>query len=104
MCTFIQNLIMCGDGTIRNQQLNYCMTSKFVRWGWFLSTGTYQNIESLPCEMSGKNGIPKTQKWKFDKGTKFVDRDGITQVAHQIQSEAHGTVSSFIVFLHSLTQ
>jgi len=86
-----QNLILCGDGTIRNQKLNYCLTAKLVEWWSWFSRKYYYNVESMPCEMSGKGGIPKKQKWKLDKGDKFVDRDGMTQVAHKIISEAYGT-------------
>jgi len=87
-----QDLILCGDGTIRNQQLNYCMTVKKTWYGFWWGRNYYFNVISAPCEMSGKNGIPKKQKWKVDKGEKFVDRDGITQVAHQIISEETSTV------------
>jgi len=86
-----QDLILCGDGTIRNQQLNYCMTAKLVEWWSWWTRYWYYNVESKPCEMSGKSGIPKKQKWKLDKGSKFVDRDGITQIVHKIISEETGT-------------
>jgi len=86
-----QDLILCGDGTIRNQKLNHCMTAKLVEWWSWWTRHYYYNVVSMPCEMSGKGGIPKKQKWKLDKGAKFVDRDGITQVAHQIISEEFGT-------------
>jgi len=86
-----QDLIMCGDGTIRNQKLNYCMTATLKEWWAWWKRYFYYKIVSAPCEMSGKEGIPKKQKWKLSKGQKFVDRDTITQIAHKIISEEHGT-------------
>ncbi len=69
-----QQIIMCGDGTIRNAKAPHnCLTAGKDGSG---------NLESIPCEVFP--AIPDYQKWRFGKSKTFVDNGGIEQEAREI--------------------
>ncbi len=67
-----QQIILCGDGTIRNSARNFCFTP---------NNG---NVESSACQHYPS--IPPRQKWKFGRSKKFTDAGGIVQEAKEIIS------------------
>lgn len=68
-----QQIIICGDGTIRNQRRNYCLQP----------TGSGNaNVVSAPCSLL--YGIPARQRWRLVNKRIFRDRGGILQVATRI--------------------
>ena len=68
-----QKLILCGDGTIRNEARNYCFTP----------TGYGNaNVKSSPCRHYPS--IPRIQKWRFGRTKRFYDNGGILQEAKEI--------------------
>lgn len=70
-----QQMIFCGDGTIRNQALNYCLQP----------TGPGDaNVVSSPCSLW--NGIPARQRWRLGRTKTFTDNGGIDQVCYVITS------------------
>ena len=68
-----QQLIMCGDGTIRNTKSNNCFSAGTTGSG---------NVISATCVLYPK--IPEYQKWKFGRSKNFKDRGGIFQKAREI--------------------
>ena len=68
-----QQLIMCGDGTIRNMKSNNCFSAGTTGSG---------NVISTTCVLFPK--IPEYQKWKFGKSKIFKDKGGIWQEAREI--------------------
>lgn len=68
-----QQLIMCGDGTIRNTKSNNCFSAGTTGSG---------NVISATCVLYPK--IPEYQKWKFGRSKNFKDRGGILQKAREI--------------------
>ena len=92
-----QQIIMCGDGTIRNVQApQNCLTPGKDGRG---------NVVSSPCEVFP--AIPDYQKWRFGKSKTFVDRGGIEQEAREIINvksglyldvanyEGHGNIGTY---------
>ena len=68
-----QQLIFCGDGTIRNEQMNYCFTPGKNGDG---------NLVSAACGLYP--AIPNYQKWRLGRPRTFTDNGGIMQVAMEI--------------------
>ena len=69
-----QQIIMCGDGTIRNSETpQNCLTAGKDGKG---------DLVSVLCEIFP--AIPDYQKWKFGKSKTFVDNGGIEQEAKEI--------------------
>lgn len=69
-----QQIIMCGDGTIRNVKApQNCLTAGRNGRG---------NVVSSPCQVFP--AIPDYQKWRFGKSKIFVDNGGIEQEAREI--------------------
>ena len=68
-----QKLILCGDGTIRNEARNYCFTP--TGYG-------NDNVRSSPCRVYPS--IPNIQKWRFGRTKRFYDSGGILQEAKEI--------------------
>ena len=69
-----QQIIMCGDGTIRNAKApQNCLTAGRDGRG---------NVVSIPCEVFP--AIPVYQKWRFGRSKSFVDNGGIEQEAREI--------------------
>ena len=67
-----QQLIMCGDGTIRNLKTPHnCITSD--------KDG---KLKSTSCEVYP--AIPDYQKWRYGRSKTFVDAGGIEQEAREI--------------------
>ena len=70
-----QQLILCGDGTIRNTQSPHnCLTE--------IGTARARNVRSVPCQVYP--AIPNYQKWRLGTSKTFVDKGGITQEAREI--------------------
>ena len=70
-----QQLILCGDGTIRNTQSPHnCLTE--------IGTARSRNVASVPCEVYP--AIPNSQKWRLGSSKTFDDNGGITQEAREI--------------------
>ena len=63
-----QQIVLCGDGTIRNEARNFCFTPKGKG-----NTG----VESSPCQHYP--AIPSSQKWRLGKKISFNDAGGILQ-------------------------
>ena len=74
-----QQIILCGDGTIRNEAKNYCFTPE--------GTGNV-DVESSPCTHYPR--IPDSQKWRLGREIQFKDVGGIVQVAREIINIASG--------------
>ena len=74
-----QRIILCGDGTIRNEARNYCFTPK--------GTGN-TDVTSVPCQHVP--AIPSNQKWRLGRSKKFHDNGGILQDAREIINVASG--------------
>ena len=69
-----QQIIWCGDGTIRNAQAPYnCLTG---------GTQGEGNLVFASCLVYP--AIPDYQKWRFGHSKTFVDNGGIRQVAREI--------------------
>nr|AOO35152.1 chrysaoralin [Chrysaora quinquecirrha] len=68
-----QQIILCGDGTIRNEARNYCFTPR--------GSGN-DNVESSACQHYPR--IPARQKWRLGRSKKFYDMGGILQEAREI--------------------
>ena len=75
-----QQLIMCGDGTIRNMKSNNCFSAG--------TTGT-EDVISTTCVLFPT--IPEYQKWKYGKSITFKDGGGITQEAREIINMESGS-------------
>eukprot|EP00794_Sanderia_malayensis_P013690 gene13690-biopygen10988 len=76
-----QQFILCGDGTIRNQKVNYCITPQGLGGKW--------NRPGFgPCRLYP--GIPKSQKWRLGRSKTFYDAGGIKQTAREIINVASG--------------
>jgi hypothetical protein len=58
--------MLCPDGTIRNQALNYCFTS-----GNIDGTGL---LYSVACDIFGNY---QRQKWTFGRNKTFIDNAGM---------------------------
>lgn len=69
-----QQIILCGDGTIRNEKANFCFEEE--------SNG---NVKSKTCSLM--NGIPAKQRWRKGTSKTFTDYGGISQTATQIINE-----------------
>eukprot|EP00794_Sanderia_malayensis_P019586 gene19586-biopygen14542 len=76
-----QQFILCGDGTIRNQKVNYCITPQGLGGKW-------NRLVSAPCRLYP--GIPKSQKWRLGRSKTFYDAGGIKQTAREIINVASG--------------
>ena len=74
-----QQLILCGDGTIRNQARNYC----------FAPTGS-GNADVVSTSCRHYPSIPNTQKWRLGRTKVFTDFGGISQTATEIINKASG--------------
>ena len=68
-----QQMIICGDGTIRNQRKNFCLTPD--------GSGN-ANVVSSPCSLL--SGIPESQRWRLGRGKTFTDNGGVEQVGYVI--------------------
>lgn len=68
-----QQMIICDDGTIRNQARNYCLQPD--------GSGN-ANVVSSPCSVSSE--IPSWQRWRVGRNRRFTDSGGISQVAAEI--------------------
>ena len=70
-----QQLILCGDGTIRNTQSPHnCLTEFRI--------GRARNVKSVSCQVYP--AIPNSQKWRLGRSKTFVDKGGIKQKAREI--------------------
>jgi len=74
-----QKIILCGDGTIRNEARNYCFTPK--------GQGNV-DVSSSPCNHYPR--IPSSQKWRLGRKKSFYDVGGILQEAREIINVASG--------------
>ena len=75
-----QQIIWCGDGTIRNFQApNNCLTGDSEGQG---------NLVFMQCLVYP--AIPDYQKWRFGNSKTFVDNGGIRQVAREIINKKSG--------------
>ena len=74
-----QKIILCGDGTIRNEARNFCFTPD--------GDGNV-DVSSSPCKHYPK--IPSSQKWRLGGQKSFNDVGGILQVARKIINVASG--------------
>ena len=74
-----QQIILCGDGTIRNEARNYCFTPK--------GTGNV-DVSSSACQHYP--AIPNSQKWRLGRTIKFYDAGRILQEAREIINVASG--------------
>lgn len=74
-----QQLIMCGDGTIRNMKSNNCFSAGPTGSG---------NVISTTCVLFPK--IPDYQKWKYGRSRIYKDRGGIYQKAREIINAKSG--------------
>lgn len=68
-----QQVILCGDGTIRNKAENYCFQA---------DVNGNNNVYSGICSLIPT--IPDHQKWVFGRTKKFTDNGGIMQTAREI--------------------
>ena len=68
-----QQIILCGDGTIRNKAENYCFQA---------DANGNNNVYSGVCSLLPK--IPDHQKWVYGRTKKFTDNGGIVQTAREI--------------------
>eukprot|EP00794_Sanderia_malayensis_P013538 gene13538-biopygen10806 len=74
-----QQIILCGDGTIRNEKLNYCFTPQ--------GSGNV-DVRSSPCQHYPQ--IPNSQKWRMGRTKWHYDAGGIIQKANEIINVASG--------------
>nr|BAK19474.1 hemolytic lectin-L1 [Cucumaria echinata] len=74
-----QQIIICGDGTIRNEARNYCFTPD--------GSGN-ANVMSSSCTLYPE--IPSSQRWRQGRRKTFTDNGGIEQVATEIINLASG--------------
>ena len=74
-----QQLILCGDGTIRNEARNYCFTPQ--------GTGDV-DVSSSACQHYPE--IPDSQKWQLGRTLKYYDLGGMIQEAREIINVASG--------------
>ena len=68
-----QQIILCGDGTIRNERLNFCFTPN--------GKGNAK-VNSKRCIFYPQ--IPKNQRWRLGRKKRFYDNGGIKQEARKI--------------------
>eukprot|EP00794_Sanderia_malayensis_P018559 gene18559-biopygen15638 len=76
-----QQIIFCGDGTIRNQATNFCFTPTNPSE----SSGS---VTSSRCILLPE--IPEHQKWRVGKTKVFTDNGGIEQEAKEIINVENG--------------
>ena len=82
-----QQMIFCGDGTIRNEQANLCLTvyksywAQYFAW-WVTKWHTIYYIKSQACEMIP--GPSDAQLWSLTAGSNFTDSRGKRQTAFKL--------------------
>eukprot|EP00794_Sanderia_malayensis_P002335 gene2335-biopygen2069 len=76
-----QHFFLCGEGTISNQKVNYCITPQGLGGKW-------NRLASAPCRLYP--GIPKSHKWRLGRFKTFYDARGIKQTAREIINFASG--------------
>eukprot|EP00794_Sanderia_malayensis_P002810 gene2810-biopygen2321 len=74
-----QQIILCGDGTIRNQKRNYCFTPQGSGNG---------DVRSSSCQFYPR--IPNSQKWRLGRTKRFRDVGGMQQTAREIINVGSG--------------
>ena len=74
-----QQIILCGDGTMRNKAENYCFQA---------DVSGNNNVYSGVCSLLPT--IPDHQKWVYGRTKKFTDNGGIEQTAREIKNVKSG--------------
>ncbi|CAB4042369.1 Hypothetical predicted protein [Paramuricea clavata] len=76
-----QQIIMCGDGTIRNSKAPH---NCFTPWVNYFTPGKHGKgiLQSTSCKVYP--AIPDYQKWRYGRSKTFVDTGGIKQEAREI--------------------